>query len=672
MNDESNDILISAYLDGELSPDERAKVDALLAESADARQTLEELKAIRASLQNLPRYRLGPNFAQSVLERAEEQLPAASVQQLTKVESAPIPSRSVPASVFRSWRGYAWSAIAIAAAVMILVATRSPNGPAEKEVARGPEAAEAPANELARKKVPEGVVAENQPMKEQLAEESRPAMRLRAADSDRPSATDAAGMAAETRGGVGGGGAAGAPVFPPAPATPPAEKIAGDQIDFGAHMEGQKNSSGVVDTTKLAATADGSRSESLHDPAQAGKDRLLVVRCEITPEAAQRAAFDRVLLRNDIKFVNEPSKDEKARAGGGAANASAADRLEKSAESTSHDDREQPLGQVAVQNFQCVYVEARPEQIAATIEEMNRAKDVFISVWAEESPTDEALATVNGKADGGEIAKQQSASDDKSGNRQLEDKTLTVNGAAPSEAMQKKLGEKDVSAYSAQSSRNAEPAIVGGLKAETNRKPMGTADAGLREKEADKTAHAPGRAQRLSSLDELAEFKKNNEYKLELRDKANDAPLDVRRDAGAGHGGGAIAGSGRFGDANSLGRSNAAAAPAAQPAPMAAPAAPESGLAANQGLGGTAPGGARQNKAVEELKSDNFGDRIVRGARAGAEQPLASAPPQSSSTPALQRALFVLRQVDTPPAAAKALPPETVAPVEPATPAEKR
>jgi negative regulator of sigma E activity len=664
MSDESNDILISAYLDGELSADERAKVDALLADSADAQQTLEELKAIRASLQNLPRYRLGPNFAQSVLDRAEEQLPAGNVQQPAKVESAPMPGR-MPASVFRSWRGYAWSAIAIAAAVMILVATRSPNGPAEKEVARGPEAAEAPAAQLALKKAPQSTVAENQPAVTRLAEESRPGTRFRGADGDRPSATDTAGMAAETRGGVGGGGAPGAPAFPPAPATPPAEKIASDQIDFGAHMEGQKNVSGVVDTTKLAATTDVSRSESLYDPAQAGKDRLLVVRCEITPDAAQRAAFDRVLLRNDIKFVNEPSKDEGAKAGGGAANASAADRLEKSAESTSHDDREQPHGQVAVQNFQYVYVEARPEQIAATIEEMNRAKDVFISVSAEESPTDEALATVNGKADGGEIAKQQSAADDKSGNRRLEDKSLTVNGAAPSETMQKKLGEKDAAAYAAQSSRNAEPVIVGGLKAEANRKPMGAAEASLREKEASETVHAPGRAQRLSSLEDLAEFKKNNEYKLEVRDKSSDAPLDLRRDAGGGQGG-AIGGGGRFGGANSFGRSNAAAAPAAQAAPMAAPAAPESGLAANQGLGGTAPGGARQNKAVEELKSDNFGDRIVRGARASSEQPpLASTPPQSSSAPALQRALFVLRQVDTP-AAAKALP------VAPAAPAENR
>ena len=39
------------------------------------------------------------------------------------------------------------------------------------------------------------------------------------------SRADAAGMAAETRGGVLGGGAAGAPALPPAPATPPAGKI---------------------------------------------------------------------------------------------------------------------------------------------------------------------------------------------------------------------------------------------------------------------------------------------------------------------------------------------------------------------------------------------------------------------------------------------------------------
>jgi len=49
---------ISAYLDGELSPGERAEMEELLRTSSSHQQVLAELTSIRESLQSLPHYTL--------------------------------------------------------------------------------------------------------------------------------------------------------------------------------------------------------------------------------------------------------------------------------------------------------------------------------------------------------------------------------------------------------------------------------------------------------------------------------------------------------------------------------------------------------------------------------------------------------------------------------------
>ena len=54
MNDLPQNELFSAYLDGELTAAEQAEVERVLAASPDARQLLEELRALSATLQALP------------------------------------------------------------------------------------------------------------------------------------------------------------------------------------------------------------------------------------------------------------------------------------------------------------------------------------------------------------------------------------------------------------------------------------------------------------------------------------------------------------------------------------------------------------------------------------------------------------------------------------------
>jgi negative regulator of sigma E activity len=69
MNDHALDELLSAYLDGELTPEEQSRVEHALGESGRCRQRHEEFLALRATLQSLPREQLDTRFSERVMER---------------------------------------------------------------------------------------------------------------------------------------------------------------------------------------------------------------------------------------------------------------------------------------------------------------------------------------------------------------------------------------------------------------------------------------------------------------------------------------------------------------------------------------------------------------------------------------------------------------------------
>ena len=78
-----DDELISAYLDDELSREERLRAEQLLLDRADLRRLFEELRGLRQGLRSLPRFSLGDDFGASVLRKAERSvlqsnLPAAA------------------------------------------------------------------------------------------------------------------------------------------------------------------------------------------------------------------------------------------------------------------------------------------------------------------------------------------------------------------------------------------------------------------------------------------------------------------------------------------------------------------------------------------------------------------------------------------------------------------
>ncbi len=127
MNDPSqyeiDDELLSAYLDDELSAEERAVVESRLATDPLARQTLEHLRSVSQSVRDLPQESVGRDLRDSVLRRAEAARtdrdgvagPGPSARMATNDASLPT------ISIGHTRRGWVWASLAVAAAVLIMV-----------------------------------------------------------------------------------------------------------------------------------------------------------------------------------------------------------------------------------------------------------------------------------------------------------------------------------------------------------------------------------------------------------------------------------------------------------------------------------------------------------------------------------------------------------------------
>lgn len=138
--------LISAYLDGELSGEERARVEQLLATNADARQLVDELRALSTTLQSLPAQKVGESLSDRVMRIAERRTLAGSVVKTDedtsadKEEHRPVRARTDWPRVFRRLaqpRTILWPAAAVAVAVVIMLSNRRGDEP-QQEVASAP------------------------------------------------------------------------------------------------------------------------------------------------------------------------------------------------------------------------------------------------------------------------------------------------------------------------------------------------------------------------------------------------------------------------------------------------------------------------------------------------------------------------------------------------------
>jgi len=127
MRDPRSDDTLSAYLDGELSEQERQAVERRLAESPDAQQLLNEFQTIRGALRGLPRQHLDPAFRDRVLDQIARAVGGTDDQPDRERSDPPTKWWRLP--IGRSWRALAWPAIAIAVSVVLMIIRSEPAGP---------------------------------------------------------------------------------------------------------------------------------------------------------------------------------------------------------------------------------------------------------------------------------------------------------------------------------------------------------------------------------------------------------------------------------------------------------------------------------------------------------------------------------------------------------------
>jgi hypothetical protein len=144
---------LSAYLDGELTAAEQARVEQLLAASPAARQLLDELRTLSTTLQSLPQEKLGEDLGPLVLRLAERRMltepPSADAQ--AQPAKFPLPSWRETLRGMLGPRALLWSGLAVAIAVMLML-WHEPEQAAKRELAKGqpPAAAQSPAPSAAR------------------------------------------------------------------------------------------------------------------------------------------------------------------------------------------------------------------------------------------------------------------------------------------------------------------------------------------------------------------------------------------------------------------------------------------------------------------------------------------------------------------------------------------
>ena len=138
MNEWINDELLSAYLDGEVTAEEQAQIEELLAAQPQARQLLEELRALSGALQSLPPARLEADLSERVIRAAQRQI-------LTGDKAATASTSSAGSLWTRlrkrlTGRAVFWPAVAAALALWIVLTDlgRVGDAPHQREVVRAP------------------------------------------------------------------------------------------------------------------------------------------------------------------------------------------------------------------------------------------------------------------------------------------------------------------------------------------------------------------------------------------------------------------------------------------------------------------------------------------------------------------------------------------------------
>ena len=337
MNDPKRNELLSAYLDGELTAGEQAEVERLLDDDPAARQLLEELRSLSVALQTLPREELGEDLSEKVLRAAERRVLLEGLPEPADRDAVPL-SREIFARVFNT-RVIAYVGITVALAVVIVLLdgyqNRSPIGDANKEIA------------LSEPEHPElNKQPEEEPGYPPLTQSTRDSI----AESVRPPEMD--------RG----------PTMKAAP-EPKSEALAEKSLKAAPQPPtlGFSARPGVERPSVTRAFAKGARPR--------GGEDMLVVQCDVTPEAFANNDFDKLLVSNGItrrrqfNAIDAPADGDIAK-----------NKRYTAGKRSAGQNSVQNLSPLDSENANLVYIEATPEQIEAMLAAIGANRAAFSNV----------------------------------------------------------------------------------------------------------------------------------------------------------------------------------------------------------------------------------------------------------------------------------------------------
>ncbi|MBN2578306.1 MAG: hypothetical protein JXB10_04880 [Pirellulales bacterium] len=353
--------LFSAYLDGELTAAEQAEFERLLAENSAARQLLDELRAVSRTLQSLSAQKLSEDLREPVLRIAQQRM-------LTE----PAPPTGAPSVLPRPfverWKNsrlWIWPGIVVAVALLLWIVI--------------PEPRELP--------VPGGgpIVARKDESKKttELKRGSEAAAESVAADREKRPKSDYTFCE---------------PASPPAKGAPPysakaasrPSRTAGREIvrskAFGAEpLPAEDSSKGSQSSFDFGFGARGGmggiqRKGEVHAgtvPAEpSAGEGLLVVQCDISPEAESEKPFEKLLAENRIPLVDadQPAAEELADTSHDAKNAPSQPAVTAPPEVLAYETQKE------MPPLDLVYVEAPPAQVESLLQAINSDVKNFTAV----------------------------------------------------------------------------------------------------------------------------------------------------------------------------------------------------------------------------------------------------------------------------------------------------
>ncbi|MFV2067123.1 MAG: zf-HC2 domain-containing protein, partial [Pirellulales bacterium] len=317
MRDPHTDNILSAYLDGELSEQERHEVERRLAGDPAARRLLDEFRTIRAALQGIPRQSLGPSFRDRVLERVEDAVGHPADQGTQRLPVPQTRERRLP--IGRLWRAIVWPAMAVAVAVLVMVFHSEPGGP-RGQLAQRPD-------QVARGRVePDKMASDGKVLKKDNS--------TAAPSASTPSEAPPPAAVGRTR--IGPVALSSPPATPPV-AEPPALRAAGQSADVAAgrsasteRVAGVPAEVSVAPSPVAVVRADrdraphADRDEQVTQPDSDANEHLVIVRLVVDrPAVARRTLakmFDRRQIvraeRSKAHFLAWSSQLERARVDG--------------------------------------------------------------------------------------------------------------------------------------------------------------------------------------------------------------------------------------------------------------------------------------------------------------------------------------------------------------------